>query len=120
MTSRRKYTHASLDAALRRELAARSSVSYKAMKGHRSAEVEYVPGKYAKAVVDPMFVSIIRAVLHELVHVLLDDHFSPIFAKPMHEQMVEAVEDKHWEWIVAKPARGEVWRRAIERVRVKP
>jgi hypothetical protein len=72
-----KWTLDSLERACRKLLVTRTSIAIKELRGIDSAGAEWEPGGKVRTTVDGFSVSMIHGVVHELLHVVLEEELRP-------------------------------------------
>lgn len=109
----RPWTLDALERACRRVLIERSSLKLKALPLSRSADCEWVePGGHARMRVDPHEVGLRTGVVHELLHVALNETLER-FDEDMAEEIICAFELRLNKRIALSKRRVAWWRAAI-------
>jgi len=101
-----------LENACRKVLASRSNLALKNLPDHVAADVTWAGEGKAKIRVDGHKVGVRTAVIHELLHVVLDQEMTA-FDDSVEELIVEALEDLMDRKINNSRRRIAWWRRAI-------
>ena len=102
-----------LERACRKVLASRSNLSLKSLPAHIAADVTWAGEGKAKIRVDGHKVGVRTAVIHELLHVVLDDELRN-FDTQTEEAIIEALEEKLDRRIAASRRRMSWWRKTIQ------
>ena len=113
----KRWNLESLEFALRKALLERARVRVGELSPDRSADAVYVRGGAARIRVDDHKVGVLPGVLHELLHVVLDEEFER-FETEIEEILVEALELALSTKVAQSARRVAWWRKAIaERAR---
>lgn len=116
MTARR-WTLASLERACRKVFSDRTKLKLVKLPSPLTAHVEWVSNGRASVQVDPHEVTIRMGVLHELLHVVLQDHDDPFprLDPELSEACIEGLESLMERFISESPGRKSWWRKAIDK-----
>jgi len=106
------WTKDSLEQALRKCLLTRASLKVLQLPGKVAADVEWAGNGKAKVRVDDHETSVRAGVIHELLHVVLDDTLEP-FDDYLAEDIVLALERTIDRRVALSPRRLAWWRKAI-------
>ena len=113
MTARAPWTLDALERACRKVLLERSSLKLKALPLSRSADCEWVePDGHARMRVDPHEVGLRTGVVHELLHVALNETLIA-FDEDMAEEIICAFEARLNKRISTSKRRVAWWRTAV-------
>lgn len=79
------------------------------------AQLHYVPNGPAFVTADPMQVGLINAVVHEMLHYVMDGHLDSFVGVRMKEVALDAWEERIARSIITSPDEYVLWVKAIER-----